>query len=113
MATKKRSLKAKYKETRKRVVELEDLLEKALAEIRAENPALAQTLEQKPQDPAAPKPWDHEYRAFAIIAKPNTGGLKVLRQLKIVDGKIAEQKDGIENLFGVCAGNLQNELELA
>lgn len=53
----------------------------------------------------------NEYMAFAMLRKKGTGGLWIMRKMKIKDGQIVDMADSVENIAGVLLGEITYELE--
>ncbi len=70
-------------------------------------PAPAKAAEQRPEIELTPR----NYTAYAIMRKKGSGGLWVLRTMEILDGKIINSYDSVENLAGVLIGEVMYKLE--
>lgn len=54
---------------------------------------------------------DPTYEAYAVLRKPGSGGLYVLRRLTIQGDRVVDKADEAENIRAVCVGKMALELE--
>jgi hypothetical protein len=65
---------------------------------------------QKPKkEPICP---DGEFKAYAVLRKPGTGGLWILRTMTIKDGRVVKCEDNVEDMFVIQCARIEDRVSM-